>query len=126
MLARKEEAYGGTDERPATANAAGEIRATSSSVMVSRIIKKFRTHLFAGSYEPSIPALWLVFRLTIVHTCCQCRRYRWRRRRRIDWKKLLAYITGSVDQELLLRNKYLLLHELVNVEAIPYEVTSQH
>jgi putative transposase len=23
------------------------------------------------------------------------------------WKKLLAYITGSVDQELLLRNEYL-------------------
>ena len=26
---------------------------------------------------------------------------------RIDWKILLAYITGSVDQELLLRNEYL-------------------
>jgi putative transposase len=25
----------------------------------------------------------------------------------MDWKQLLAYITGSVDQELLLRNKYL-------------------
>ena len=25
----------------------------------------------------------------------------------MDWKKLLAYITGSVDQELLLRNEYL-------------------
>ena len=25
----------------------------------------------------------------------------------MDWKKLLAYITGSVDQELLLRNDYL-------------------
>ncbi len=24
----------------------------------------------------------------------------------MDWKKLLAYITGSVDQELLLRNEY--------------------
>ena len=27
--------------------------------------------------------------------------------RRMDWKTLLAYITGSVDQELLLRNEYL-------------------
>jgi transposase InsO family protein len=27
--------------------------------------------------------------------------------RRMDWKQLLAYITGSVDQELLLRNEYL-------------------
>ncbi len=25
----------------------------------------------------------------------------------MDWKKLLAYITGLVDQELLLRNEYL-------------------
>jgi putative transposase len=25
----------------------------------------------------------------------------------VDWKQLLAYITGSVDQELLLRNEYL-------------------
>ena len=25
----------------------------------------------------------------------------------MDWKVLLAYITGSVDQELLLRNEYL-------------------
>ncbi len=24
----------------------------------------------------------------------------------MDWKKLLVYITGSVDQELLLRNEY--------------------
>ena len=26
---------------------------------------------------------------------------------RMDWKTLLAYITGTVDQELLLRNEYL-------------------
>jgi hypothetical protein len=25
----------------------------------------------------------------------------------MDWKHLLAYITGSVDQEILLRNEYL-------------------
>ena len=25
----------------------------------------------------------------------------------MDWKQLLAYITGSVDQQLLLRNEYL-------------------
>jgi putative transposase len=25
----------------------------------------------------------------------------------MDWKQLLAYMTGSVDQELLLRNEYL-------------------
>jgi hypothetical protein len=26
----------------------------------------------------------------------------------VRWKKLLTYITGSVDQELLLRNEYLI------------------
>ena len=36
----------------------------------------------------------------------------------MDWKRLLAYITGSVDQELLLRNEYLvtenrLLHQQI-------------
>jgi len=25
----------------------------------------------------------------------------------MDWKQLLAYITGTVDQELLVRNEYL-------------------
>jgi len=25
----------------------------------------------------------------------------------MEWKKLLSYVTGSVDQELLLRNEYL-------------------
>ncbi len=25
----------------------------------------------------------------------------------LDWKKLLVYVTGSVDEELLLRNEYL-------------------
>jgi hypothetical protein len=30
-----------------------------------------------------------------------------RGRQAMDWKQLLAYITGSVDQELLLRNQYL-------------------
>src|SRR6266704_6575368 len=29
------------------------------------------------------------------------------RDRHMDWKTLLAYITGTVDQELLLRNEYL-------------------
>ncbi len=32
----------------------------------------------------------------------------------MDWKTMLAYITGAVDQELLLRNEYLvaaLVHE---------------
>ena len=26
----------------------------------------------------------------------------------MNWKRMLAYVTGSADQELLLRNKYLI------------------
>ena len=31
----------------------------------------------------------------------------------MDWKSLLAYITGSVDQELLLRNEYLVMENRI-------------
>ena len=31
----------------------------------------------------------------------------------MDWKHLLAYITGTVDQELLLRNEYLVTENRV-------------
>jgi hypothetical protein len=31
----------------------------------------------------------------------------------MDWKTLLAYITGSVDQELLLRNEYLVMENRI-------------
>lgn len=31
----------------------------------------------------------------------------------MDWKHLLAYITGSVDQHLLLRNEYLVTENYI-------------
>ena len=31
----------------------------------------------------------------------------------MDWKQLLAYITGTVDQELLLRNEYLVIENRI-------------
>ena len=31
----------------------------------------------------------------------------------MDWKQLLAYITGSVVQELLLRNEYLVMENRI-------------
>src|SRR2546429_3134634 len=52
------------------------------------------------------PAVRLVFRATFTHT----QRYYGRQSLRgeaMDWKHLLASITGTVDQELLLRNEYL-------------------
>jgi hypothetical protein len=52
------------------------------------------------------PALRLVFRSSFTHTQRQERRQSLRGET-MDWKHLLAYITGSVDQELLVRREYL-------------------
>jgi hypothetical protein len=38
------------------------------------------------------------------------------------WKKLLAYIAGSVDQELLLRNEYLVMKNHMLRQPIPGRV----
>ena len=40
----------------------------------------------------------------------------------MDWKTLLAYITGSVDQELLLRNEYLVTENRILRNQIPGRV----
>src|SRR5499426_1383885 len=40
----------------------------------------------------------------------------------MDWKRLLAYITGSVDQELLLRNEYLITENRILWQQLPGRV----
>jgi putative transposase len=40
----------------------------------------------------------------------------------MDWKQLLAYITGSVDQELLLRNEYLITENRILRRQLPGRV----
>ena len=35
----------------------------------------------------------------------------------MDWKKLLAYISGSVDEDLSLRNEYLVKEDLIRMAA---------
>lgn len=40
----------------------------------------------------------------------------------MDWKHLLAYITGSVDQELLVRNEYLVTENRILRQQIPGRV----
>jgi hypothetical protein len=40
----------------------------------------------------------------------------------MDWKQLLAYITGSVDQELLLRNEYLVTENRLLRKQLPGRV----
>jgi hypothetical protein len=37
----------------------------------------------------------------------------------MEWKTLLAYISGSVDQELLLRNEYLVTENRMLRQQIP-------
>src|SRR6266849_263038 len=54
----------------------------------------------------SSPTLRLVFCPTITHTQHQEGRPRLRGAT-MNWKHLLAYITGTVDKELLVRNEYL-------------------
>src|SRR5215831_17232115 len=56
--------------------------------------------------------LRLVLRSTLTHTQ---RQSGWPKLRRaaMDWKHLLAYITGTVDQELLVRNEYLVTENRV-------------
>ena len=40
----------------------------------------------------------------------------------MEWKRLLAYITGSVDQELLLRNEYLVTENRILRQQLPGRV----
>ena len=40
----------------------------------------------------------------------------------MDWKHLLAYITGTVDQELLLRNEYLVTENRGSSQGAHFEV----
>jgi hypothetical protein len=35
----------------------------------------------------------------------------------MDWARILAYVTGTVDQELLARNEYLAAEKLSDAEA---------
>src|SRR5437867_587238 len=50
---------------------------------------------------------------SITHTQRQVRAEQAEGTRRMDWKILLAYITGTVDQELLVRNEYLVIENRI-------------
>src|SRR6266849_6172134 len=71
-----------------------------------RIVKIFELAFPLEVTRLPLPSLRLVFRSTLPHT----QRQSWTAKAEgeaMDWKHLLAYITGTVDQELLLRNEYL-------------------
>ena len=40
----------------------------------------------------------------------------------MDWKRLLAYISGTVDQELLLRNEYLVIENRILRNQLKYRL----
>src|SRR5919202_42200 len=77
-----------------------------SNAPCTRIVKIFELAFPLKVTLLSSPALRLVFCPTILHTQRPYGRQRLRGEA-MDWKQLLAYITGTVDQELLLRNEYL-------------------
>jgi len=70
----------------------------------SRMVKIFELAFPPESTPLPSPALRLGFRSTLIHTQRPYGRQRLRGEA-MDWKHLLAYITGTVDQELLLRNE---------------------
>jgi hypothetical protein len=39
----------------------------------------------------------------------------------MDWARILAYVTGTVDQELLARNEYLVCTEILNSGVVVME-----
>jgi hypothetical protein len=71
--------------------------------MASRKVKKLECHTVVRLWAPTLPAHALAI-LVLEASYSSSGRLS---RRQADWKRLLAYITESVDQELLLRNEYL-------------------
>src|SRR5216683_6865344 len=72
----------------------------------SRMVKIFELAIPGAVTPLPSPPLWLVFHPTLTHTQRHYGR-QWLRGEVMDWKQLLAYVTGTVDQALLLRNEYL-------------------
>jgi hypothetical protein len=86
-----------------------------------RIVKIFELAFLLEVTPLPSPAFRLVFHPTITDTYRQERRQR-RWGEAMGWKQLLAYITGTVDQELLLRNEYLVTENRILRNQIPGRV----
>src|SRR5215467_11971183 len=71
-----------------------------------RLVKIFESAFSLEVTPLPCPTLRLVFRPTLIHTQRSYGRHRLRGEL-MDWQHLLPYITGTVDQALLLRNEYL-------------------
>src|SRR5262249_41816738 len=68
--------------------------------------QNIQTHCFITGYACTVCTLRLEFHRALAHTAHQCMTSR-QGERDMDWKKLLGSITESVDEELRLRNAYL-------------------
>ena len=73
----------------------------------ARMVKIFETVSTAAFATWLAPDVRLVFRPCTQQYSPSMSLERTEGERRMDWKTLLVYITGTVDQELLLRNEYL-------------------
>src|SRR5215475_13095856 len=84
--------------------------------------QKIRTCLFTGCDEPALvsPSACL---LPPYHRYSRWNRGSVRGGQAMDWKHLLAYITGSVDEELLLRNEYLVTENRILRQQITGRVS---
>src|SRR5712692_12089137 len=72
-----------------------------------RLVKLFKRTFSSAVIHHSMRIPRLAFHCAMPHIHRQYARHQGRGNSRMDWKTLLAYITGSVDQALLLRNEYL-------------------
>ena len=74
---------------------------------LARLVKLFKRTYSSAVIHRAMRIPRLAFHCAMPHIHRQYARNQGRGNSRMDWKTLLAYITGSVDQALLLRNEYL-------------------
>jgi hypothetical protein len=85
--------------------------------------QKTQTIHFPFIYDPSYPSfLTLISASQSPHS--QLIIETMRRATTMDWKTLLAYISGSVDEELLLRNEYLVAENRIFSELAGFDTRS--
>src|SRR6266581_9803904 len=71
------------------------------------MVKKLAHGFVAGVMRQACLISGLPTEYSITHTQRRLRTTQAEGEKRMDWKTLLAYITGTVDQEVLVRNEYL-------------------
>jgi transposase InsO family protein len=98
--------------------------ATTLPTLLRQLVvsKNLNTALWQELRASLLPISCLHLKHSIPHTPHQWRVEQAEDARRMDWKTLLGYITGTVDQELLLRNEYLVTENRLLRKQIPGRV----